>query len=286
MAVNIDTQAFRDSLPTGVYEAASRLRSSGNVDDLERTGGGVQAVVRDGDCVHQPWVGVVERAFIGECDCTSPRHDDLCVHAVAVALAAFECDIRWAAAATPPGAVAVAPEHDLYLSAMRRLAPRQLTALVVEQAAQDRLFAATLLRKAGMLDEPDHGVLDDFRRFLRHIANVANSDSWEISDVEAAGRELVAEVEILCIRPATFDMLDLVEQAIDVWDDLCGHLIEGYDVRRTEPEEITEPLVESHRHLCERLGLGPAELSARLADLVDRCGNGTLDINRYADLVG
>ncbi|WP_240742148.1 hypothetical protein [Micromonospora zingiberis] len=104
--------------------------------------------------------------------------------------------------------------------------------------------------------------------------------------MEAAGHRLAAEVEILCAHPATADALDLVEEAILVWDDLSGHLRDAYDITRTEPEEIADPLVGAHRDLCERLDLDPAEIAERLNRLVACCHNDTLDVDGYADLLG
>lgn len=154
MAVRIDVQAFRDSIPTAVSEAAARLSDDGSVGELESVGGGVQAVVRDSDAAFQPWVGIVERTFSGDCDCGSAG-DDLCAHAVAVALTAFDADVVFSAAGTPPGAAPAEPDYADYLLAVQRLAPRQLTDLVVEHAARDRLFATLLLGQAGMLDAAD-----------------------------------------------------------------------------------------------------------------------------------
>ncbi len=283
MAVSINTQAFRDSIPPTTYEAASLLRLSGSVGDLEQVGGGVQAVVHDGSTAAQPWVGIVDRTFTGECECSSD--DDLCIHAVAVALTAFDRDVRWSGAATPPSAAEVSVEHAGYATAVERLARRQLTALVVAQAAKDRLFAATLLREAGMLDAADHDALHWFRQILREVATVTSGSRWEFHDIEAAGQRLVAEVEILCVHPATLDMLDLVEQAILVWDELSGYLIDAHYIRRTEPAEISEPLIDAHIGLCEQLDLTPAELAERLDDLVNRCHYDTLNTDAYADLL-
>jgi hypothetical protein len=81
-------------------------------------------------------------------------------------------------------------------------------------------------------------------------------------------------------------MLDLIEKAIEVWDELAGHLNEAYYESRTDPEEITEPLVNAHRDLCERLRLEPEEITDRLARLNERCDFNIIDIAAYADLLG
>lgn len=77
---------------------------------------------------------------------------------------------------------------------MRRLSPRQLTNLVAEHALRDRLFAAQLLAEAGLLDPADHTGLHDARAALRDASNATTGSRWQISDVEAAGQPLAAEI--------------------------------------------------------------------------------------------
>jgi len=165
MAVRIDVDAFRDSIPTAVGQAATRLLTDSAVGDLEPAGGGVQAVVRDHGATFQPWVGVVAGAFTGDCDCGIVG-DDLCAHAVATALAAFTANITFSGAATPPGAGE--SEHAPYLQAVARLAPRQLANLVAGYAVRDRLFAALLLGEAGLLDAADESSLAEFRSAVQN----------------------------------------------------------------------------------------------------------------------
>jgi hypothetical protein len=284
VAVRIDVEAFRDAIPAPVAGAAARLLSDDSVGELESVGGGVQAVVRDGAANFLPWVGIVDGNFTGDCDCGAAE-DDLCAHAVAIALTAFDAGVAFSRAATPPGATPDEPERDEYLRAVLRLAPQQLASLVVEQALKDRLFATLLLGEAGMLDASDQSGLADFRAVI-HDASNATTGRWEIHDVESAGLLLATEVEILCARPATVPMLNLVEEAILVWDDLSGHLHDAYHVRRIDPEHISEPLVDAHRDLCERLNLDPDEIAERLTRLADRCLYDTVDAGAYAHLLG
>lgn len=287
MAVRIDVSAFRGSISAGVVTAAERLLREGGVGDPEPVGGGARAVVSDGGVRFQPWVGVVDQALIGDCDCAAGAdEDDFCVHAVAVALSAFEAGVKFSAEGRPHGAGPVEPEHADYLRAVRRLGPRQLAELVVEQAVRDRLFATVLLGKAGMLAPVDESALAGFQAVIREVSNVTTGSRWEIADVEDAGRRLAAEVEILCARPVAPAVLEVVEQAIAVWDELAGHLIDAYRTRRLDPEEISEQLVEAHRDLCERLDLGPDEVADRLGRLLDRCHHDTVDTDIYADLLG
>jgi uncharacterized Zn finger protein len=105
--------------------AADRLLREGSVSELEALGGGARAVVSDGGIRFQPWVGVVDRAVTGDCDCTDqPGDDDLCAHAVAVALAALDAQMTFAAQGRPHGAGLVEPERADYLIAVRSLGPR------------------------------------------------------------------------------------------------------------------------------------------------------------------
>jgi hypothetical protein len=282
VALRIDIDAFRSSLPSAVLSAASRLLQSGAVSEIEPAGGGFQAVVRDDKRAYLAWIGVADRDFIGECDCDA---GDLCAHAVAVALTGFEQGVTWSGLATPPSAVAVTPEQARLAEAVARLAPRQVSDLIIAHAARDRLFAATLLRAAGLL-EPTSGepALRDFRLVLREVSNVTTG-RWQISDVETAGQRLAAEAEILCVHLASEAALELVEEAILVWDDLSGHLHDAHHHRRIDPEDVGYPLTEAHRALCEQLGLDSGEVAERVTALVGRCDYETLDVEAYSELL-
>jgi hypothetical protein len=286
VAISIDTNAFRNSLPPAVLQAASRLRLSGRVGDLERVGGGIQAVVRDESSVYQPWAGVVDRTFVSECECADADGEELCPHAVAVVLTGLDQSVAWSGTATPPSTADITPAHQRFSDAVGRLAPRQLADLIISHAARDRLFATGLLRAAGMLDTSDNTALRAFRNVLHEVSYVTNGHRWDIHDVETAGKSLAAEAEILSAHPATVAALDLVEQAILAWDELSGFLHDAHYERSTDPEEINEPLVEVHLALCERLGLDPQDIADRVTNLVSRCGYDTVDTSVYADLLG
>lgn len=283
MALTIDTDAFRASLPSEVLRGASDLRRSGAVSAIESVDGGIQAVVRDGDSAYLPWVGVVGRGFTCECDCEAG--DDLfCTHAVALALTGFEQGVVWSGTATPPSAAVVSVEHARFADAVARLAPRQVVDLIVTHAARDRLFAATLLRMAGLADPAGKPALQDFRLVL-HEASSVTTGRWQISDVETAGQRLAAEAEILCANPATEAALELMEKALLVWDELSGHLHDAYYERRIDPEEVSYPLTEAHRSLCEDLALDPGEIAERVTALVSRCDYDTVDVEAYSELL-
>ncbi|MEU8657315.1 hypothetical protein [Actinoplanes philippinensis] len=153
MAVIIDVPAFRESLPAAVAAAAERLLTEDAVAGLEEVGGGARAVVTDGGDRFEPWVGVIDRVFTGDCDCPAdPGADGLCAHAVAVALAAFDDGVKFAAAGVPHGDEEYddeTGEDDGAAAEIRRAAegldPRELTELVIGQALRDPGFAARLL---------------------------------------------------------------------------------------------------------------------------------------------
>jgi uncharacterized Zn finger protein len=150
VAVRINVEAFHDSIPATVQEAAARLRHDDGVGELEPVGGGVRAFVHDRQAVHQAWIGIVDQVFTGECDCPA-QGEDLCAHAIAVALTAFAEDVALSGAATPPS---VDPAQATYEQAVHRLSREQLTDLVVAQALRDQLFAARLLEEADIPDLP------------------------------------------------------------------------------------------------------------------------------------
>jgi hypothetical protein len=144
VAVRIDVEAFRESIPADVAQAAERLRDDDRIGELEPIGGGVHASVHAPGGILRPWVGIVDGALTGRCTCPDTG-EDLCAHAAAVMLAAVAEGIHLSAAATPP-------ERTVYAEAVRRIAPAQLADLVVEYAIRDDVFATDLLAEAGMLD--------------------------------------------------------------------------------------------------------------------------------------
>ncbi|MEV0900153.1 hypothetical protein [Actinoplanes sp. NPDC049802] len=271
MAVLIDITAFLESLPADVAEAADRLLDDGAVGDVESVGGGARALVADGATTYQPWVGVVDREITGDCDCGGPA--GLCSHAVAVAVVALDAQVRFAAEGDPHGAGQSDPDRARLRRAVAALGPRQLHELVVDQALRDRRFAALLLGRAGLLDTAGESAVAAFKTAVRAASNVTVGNRWEIVDVENAGRDLATEAEILLAHPAELGMLDLIEEAVEVWDGLVPVLDDAWEVRRSDPEEISEVLLEAHRDLCDRLDLDPGEVTDRLARLSDACSD-------------
>ncbi|MFI5843988.1 hypothetical protein ACIA8K_30260 [Catenuloplanes sp. NPDC051500] len=270
MAVRIDGEAFRESVPADVAAEADRL--TGRVGELESLGGGVQAEVAGG----RAWVGIVGGAVTGVCDCGSDLR--LCAHAVALALTAVDADFPLLASATPPGPDPADPEQARFLQALRRLTPRQVSALVVEGALRDRLFAVRLLGEAGLLDAAAvESGLDDFQAVVREASDIADAEAWNLADIEATGTRLIDEAEILLAYPASAAARDLVEDAILIWDELSGALADNAARVRTDPREVSEPLVAAHRELCERLGMDEPEIAARVDALADECEYDTIE---------
>ncbi|MFE9187823.1 hypothetical protein ACFYMB_31345 [Micromonospora haikouensis] len=124
-----------------------------------------------------------------------------------------------------------------------------------------------------MLDAADTSGLADFRTAVRDASTVTAGSRWQISDVETAGHRLAAEVKILCAHPATPAALDLVEEAIVVWDDLSGHLRDTYHITRTKDSDAASVQLD-HRPGQKRVGvsLGGAPLAELLSAVCGREG--------------
>ncbi|QSB16153.1 hypothetical protein JQS43_07580 [Natronosporangium hydrolyticum] len=284
MAVVIDGQAFGDSLPVEVRQAADALQRAGAVGEVESVNGGAQAAVREERGAFLPWVGVVDQELTRECDCPAPP-GDWCGHAAAVALVAIESEIRWSGDASPPSTIEVSDEYAHYLAAVARVPPRQLAELVAAQAVAGRQFAVDLLAAAGMLGAPDRAAFDRFAEVVSAAADVTGRRRWEIRDIELAGQQLVDEAQILGSYPATPEALELIEEALLVWDELAGFLIDAYYLRNIDPDEISGPLVGVHADLCDRLGMDAYEVAKRRDDLIRRCDHDTVDPAAYRELL-
>ncbi|GAA4459984.1 hypothetical protein [Phytohabitans houttuyneae] len=151
MAVRIDIEAFRESIPPEVREAAERLREDDGIGEPEPAGGGVQALVQAPDGAFHAWVGIVDGAVIGRCACAAAG-DELCAHAAALMLTAVTGGMPFSSSAEPPLQDDLdGPDRAVYAEAVRRLAPEDLAELVVTYALDDDAFAARLLDEADML---------------------------------------------------------------------------------------------------------------------------------------
>jgi uncharacterized Zn finger protein len=254
-----------------------------HVGDIVSDRGGVTAAVADpGFGRVDVWVAVVSGELVGECDCLA---EGLCVHAVAVALAAPERGVVFSSIRSREGSD---PVQERFLSVAGTLGRRKLIRLVAEHAAKDRLFAAMLLAAAGRLQAPSVEDIRTVRRAVEATAAIPEgSYRWQLHDLVTAGRDLAAELEVLAERPATVDLLDVVEEAIAVWATFLGHLSESWG-ENFDTDPITQTFTDLHLKLCEACDLPPVELASRLVDLLGKRDEGLfLDIpDAYEDLLG
>ena len=251
------------------------------VGDVEGDRGGVTAVVADpGFGRADVWVGVVGGELVGECDCLA---EELCAHAVALALAAPE---RGVALTSIPFHRGSDPEQERFLSVAGGLGRRKLNRLVAEHASRDRHFAAKLLAAADRLHPPSVEEVEAARRMVEEAAGIPDgSDPWELHDLVKAGTDIAAELEVLAERPATVELLDVADDAVVAWTTLLGQLRGYWD--EAETDLISRRLADVHLKLCEACDLPPADLASRLEDLLERCEEDVfLDVpDAYEDLL-
>ncbi len=291
VAVAVDVEALLEAAGPRVGAAGREHVAQGRVSGLTPVDGGVRAAVaeRTGGRT-QVSVTVAGRALVVDCDRDSEMTGDPCEHAVAVVLAARDAGITWTSMASLRGAEPAGQERGrLVAEAAASLTRTELVRLVVAQAAEDRLFAAKVLRRAGKLEPPSPTELMRIRGLVRDTDRIPVDDHrWQLHDLVEAGRGMLAELEILAVRPATTELLGVVEDAIAAWDGLAGHLQDAREVYDIEPEEIGEPLAALHLRLCDELQPDPVELGRRLAELVGSAHyTSCVDApDGYADLLG
>lgn len=255
VAVHLDLDAIDPSL----LRAAEELISADRVGELSAVGGGAIAAVDD----LEAWAGVVDGAFVGECDCGA-EGEDLCVHAAAVTVVAVRDGFAWSSAATPPSQAEVDPRVRELTALAATLPVRRLAAMLGEYAAGDRRLEARLLVAAGQLGAPTEAELATVRRSLSRIASKATSARWSLADVLRAGEHIRTEVEVLAERPATEGALAVVEHAARLWDEVSVHLYDDTHLDRDPGEALRA----AHVSLCERLDVDPDELIDRLVEII------------------
>ncbi len=291
VAVSVDVEALLEAAGPRVGAAGREHVAQGRVSGLTPVDGGVRATVagREGGRT-QVSVTVAGRALVVDCDRDSELAGDLCEHAVAVVLAARDTGMTWTSMALLRGAEPAGQERGrLVAEAAASLTRAELARLVVAQAAEDRLFAAKVLRRAGKLEPPSPTELMRIRGLVRDVGRIpVDGDRWELHDLVEAGREMLADLEILAVGPVTVEFVDVVEDAIGVWDGLAGYLGGAWEVLDTEGGEIGESFAALHLRLCDELQPDPAELGRRLAELVEAAhSDSCLDApDGYADLLG
>jgi hypothetical protein len=146
MAAVISAGIVEGAARAGAFAAGRALLDAGAVTELESFDGGAGGLVADGDGEHDVWAGIRYRFLVGECDCadaepaaTSDEYlqaaaDDeadppgLCAHAVAVALAAIEDRLPWAAAPIDHRPLYPGEESDVPADGPVRIGPVQLPA--------------------------------------------------------------------------------------------------------------------------------------------------------------
>ncbi|MGH3609770.1 MAG: hypothetical protein ACRDRD_17015 [Pseudonocardiaceae bacterium] len=274
VAVRLDADALLASVGRELSDLAQKQLVQGRVGDLEADDGGAGAVLADpGRGRLAVWVGVVNGALTGECDCAETVSGGVCSHVVAVALAALRQGLSFSS--IPARARGVDPEEQRFAEIAAGLAPRRLIGLVARQAVADRYFAALLLACADRLPAPGPAEIHAARRVVAAAADVPNGRRWELSDIVKAGTAMVAELELVAVRPPTDEVLAVVEEAIAVWATLSGYLHDAWETYETEPEDIGYALAELYRRVCQVLCPDPLELATRLAALVKNADGDT-----------
>lgn len=291
MAVRFATDSLLAAVGPDRYRRGQDLLAAGGIGDLTPDHGGVAATVDGDGRRHTVWAGVVDRALVGECLCdegAGDAGDEMCVHAVALLLAAQHDGIVLAVTAVPPSCRDIDPDRRRFRDAAEALTTRQLVDLVARHAARDRLFATHLLTCAGRSTPPDAAELRGTGDIIDEAAAIPNGSRWwDLYDIVKAGHQIVAEFEVLTARPANDEMLALLEHAIGVWDVLAGYLYDDWGTYEDEPAEIGGALAEIHLRLCQTLQPDPVDLAHRLATLINAAeSEPCLNVDDYTDLLG
>ncbi|WP_049795766.1 hypothetical protein [Frankia sp. EAN1pec] len=272
VAVSVNVDALFEEAGSQRTKAGREYAARGRVGGLAVVDGALRATVTEHESGRTNIrVEVTGRDLIIDCDQHgTAAASGVCEHAVAVILAARAAGIAWPVTSAPSAyGPAAGKEERLLEKAAVALTRAELTQLVVARALEDRLFAARLLRQAGRLEPADPAELVRVRRLVREAGAIPDSNPrWDLHHLVEAGRAMLAELEIVAVRPPTAEFLDVVEEAVRVWDRLAGHLHDAWDVYETEPGEIGEPLAALHLRLCEDLRPDPVDLGRRLAALV------------------
>lgn len=272
VAVKLDVESLLNAVGQDLAARGRELASR----DVVADGGGA-AGVADGRHV---WVGVVNGELVGECDCLA---DDLCAHGVAVALAAVTAGLVFES--LPPSENR-GPEEQRFASVAARLGRRELVRLVAGHAVRDRRLATGLLVAAGELGVPSDEEIAVVHRMFVDARRIPNGyERWELRDLFDAGRDMVAELEVLALRPVNDGVLDLADEAVQVWSAFLDTLREA---READPQEIGDALAAVHVQLYEVSGLAPDDLAGRLAGLYsDLADDQFLDVpGAYEDVLG
>jgi hypothetical protein len=268
MALHIDVDALLAEITPDLVTSGGELLAKGEVGPM-RSEHGAAAVVAG----FEAWAGVVDGQMAGECSCPDALPDDLtCAHTVALVMAAG-AGFDWSSTMIEPEPIPFDPEC---LRAAESLEPARLARFVAEHGAFDRVFAAKLLSEADLLPEAGPAELRAARVSITELCEVAQGRRWELHDLVVAGRELVTQMELFALRPATADQLDLIEEAIGTWARESQHLRDDWSRYGDDAEEIAAELVRIHIRVCVRLDVDPHDLADRLAEMVAADSYGSL----------
>lgn len=146
VAVRLDADTVTSLVGADLTRIGRDHLDQGRVFELGQEDGGVAATVLDSARKEfDVWVGVVNGALTGECDCD--EDGPLCGHAVAVVLAALEDDIPFTSVTEQDDD----DDEDRFAELAASLSFDQLVDLVARQAVADPDFADELIAVA----EPD-----------------------------------------------------------------------------------------------------------------------------------
>ncbi|WP_431681297.1 hypothetical protein [Kitasatospora sp. KL5] len=271
MSIAVDT--VRSAASAKAYRGGEKLLAASAVKRLEPGYGGANADVADGTQTWQVWVGVVGRALTGECDCLDAHTGALCPHTVAVALAAVQAQFPWIALPmSRPDSQTVDPKERRYRDLAKTLDTAELIALIARHAVRDRQLAMDLQVVTGRLGAPGAGDLASLRALVDEAREIPDGRyEYDLHDIVTAGRAVVAELQVLALRPPSVELLDAVEYAAECWDYLAGVLSQDWRTYDRESREIGSAIGAVHVGLCEQLQVDPAELAERLAKLAAEC---------------
>ncbi|MET9182503.1 hypothetical protein ABZX88_30470 [Kitasatospora aureofaciens] len=290
MAVSIATDTVRAAASAQAYCGGEMLLTAGAVRNLEHGFGGANADVVDGTRTWQVWVGVVGRVLTGGCDCADRRATVLCPHMVAAALAAVRAGFTWnALPESRPDARTVDPAERRFRALARTLDAAELVALIARHAVRDRMLSTDLEAVTGCLGAPGVEDLERLRALVDEARAIPDSRyEYDLHDVATAGRAVVAELQVLALRPPSVELLDAVEYTAERWDHLAGVLSQDWRTYDEEAREIGSAIAAVHSGLCERLRIDPAKLAERLARLADVCETDSClyPTGRYRHLLG
>jgi uncharacterized Zn finger protein len=149
VAVRLDADTVSSLVGPDLARIGREHLDQGRVFELAQEDGGVTAVVLDSAREEfDVWVGVVNGALTGECDCDEDETAPLCGHAVAVTLAALEDGLPFSSQPEADDD----DDEDRFAEAAATLSFDQLVDLVARQAVADPDFADELLALADTED--------------------------------------------------------------------------------------------------------------------------------------